>query len=149
MQERKVKTSELLRRLLKTASIKHFIKRHGNSMKTVPFHTYITCLCVEKETIPAHVIEKSGIERTYGHQLFNGRKNPSRDKVIQLAIGFGLNHDEAQLLLKMARRNPLYPRITRDAAVIHALHHQLPLVDLQATLTELSLPLIGEEGYNG
>ena len=61
--------------------------------------------------LPAQVIERSQIERTYGHQLFNGTRRPSRDKVLQLALGLGLSVDETQRLLRAAGKSPLYPRL--------------------------------------
>ena len=118
-------------------------------MDPVSFNTYITALCADKDILPAHVIEKSGIERTFGHQLFNGRRNPSRDKVIQLAVGFEMDYKETQKLLKVARKSALYPKIKRDAVVIYALENKLSIYDIQATLAELSLPVIGEEADHG
>jgi hypothetical protein len=118
-------------------------------MESIPFHVYLHRLCVEKDVLPAHIIKKSGIERTFGHQLFNGNRKPSRDKVIQLAFGFDMDYDEAQTMLKIARKSALYPKIERDAVIIHALKNNLPDGDVQATLSELSLPLLGEVGRDG
>jgi len=118
-------------------------------MEQVSFLAYITDLCTQKNILPAHVIEKSGIERTFGHQLFNGRRNPLRDKVIQLAVGFGMDYKETQDLLKIARKSVLYPKLKRDAVVIYAVENNLSIFDIQATLSELSLPLMGEEGDHG
>jgi transcriptional regulator with XRE-family HTH domain len=148
MAEEKLKTDELLNRLTKTGSINRFIKRYGEYMESVPFHEYIAGLCEEKGITPAIVIERSGIERTFGHQLFNGRRNPSRDKVIQLAFGFGMNVDETRILLQTAGKSALYPRIKRDAVVIYALEKGLSFGDVQETLSELSIPMIGKEGRN-
>jgi hypothetical protein len=61
MSEQNVRTSELLRRLFKTANINHFIKRHGRSMESVPFYIYLNRLCADKDAMPAHIIKKSGI----------------------------------------------------------------------------------------
>ena len=149
MSEKEIDTGELLDKVVKTTSISRFIKRHGKSMEQVSFSSHITGLCTAMNVLPAHVIEKSGIERTFGHQLFNGRRNPSRDKVIQLAVGFGMNYKEAQELLQAARKSILYPKIKRDAVVIYALENNLSFCDMQATLSELTLPLIGEEGDHG
>lgn len=149
MPEQQIRTSELLQRLLRTASIAQFIRRHGKSLDPQPFHIYINNLCAQKDTLPAHVIKKSGIERTFGHQIFNGTRKPSRDKVIQLAFGFDMDYDETQTMLKKAQKSALYPKIERDAVIIHALTHKHPIGDAQATLSELSLPLIGEVGRGG
>ena len=151
MPKDRVSTDTLLQRLFKTSSLTNFFRRHSDDIVNSPLlHEYINNLCTEKDVLPAHVIQKSGIERTYGHQIFNGRKpNPSRDKVIQLAFGFGLNYDEIQRLLKIAHKGALYPKIKRDAIVIYALNNKMTLDDVQATLFELELPIIGGEGTDG
>ena len=144
MPEQKVRTSEILQRLLKTENINQFIKRNNKNMKSTPLHIILNHLCTERNTLPAYVIEKSGIERSFGHQLFNGSRKASRDKVLQIAFGFEMNYEEVRELLKMAQMSALYPKIERDAVIIFALNRGLPLSDLQATLSELSLPLLGE-----
>lgn len=149
MSEKEIETCNLIKDIVKTANIGKFIKRNSNILDTISFHTYINGKCTERNILPARVIEKSGIERTFGYQLFNGRRKPSRDKVIQIALGFGMDYTETQDLLQAARKCALYPIIKRDAVLIHALAHNLPLVDVQATLSELSLPLIGEEADHG
>jgi len=47
-------------------------------------------LCHGRGEIAEHIVKQDGSGRTYGHQLFSGRRKPSRDEVIQLAFGFGL-----------------------------------------------------------
>ena len=139
-----VKTSELLHRLLRAVNIRQFIRQNGKNMDVPRFHDYITRLSREKQMLPASVIKNSGIDRTFGYQIFSGKRTPSRDKVIQLAFGFGLDYEETQELLKIARRSALYPKMLRDAVLIHALSNGLTLIDAQAALFELSLPLLGE-----
>ena len=140
------KTSELLQELFDTGSVTRFIKRNQDHMRKIPLHAYLKDQCKKRGVIAAHVIAKSGIERTFGHHIFSGDKNPSRDKVIQLAFGFGMNYDDAQDLLKAAGKSPLYPKIIRDAVVIYALKHSLTLNETQTALEELDLPLIDKEG---
>ena len=136
---------EILEKLKSADDIKRFLKRYGKNMGSAAFHKYIIGLCVQMGIIPAHVIEKSGIERTFGHQLFNGRRKPSRDKVIQLAFGFGVDYEQTQELLQAADKSALYPKVKRDAVVIFALFNKMSIFDLQAILSELSLPLLGED----
>jgi len=69
-----------------------------------PLNLYLKRLCKEKLLSPSEVVGVANIERTYGLQIFRGIKNPSRDKVIQLAFGFALNLDETQQLLKAANK---------------------------------------------
>jgi hypothetical protein len=143
--DEKISTSGLLQRLFKTASISRFIRHFEGDMTHIPFDVHLTNICRDKDTVPEQVIKKSGIERTYGHQLFNGRRKPSRDKVIQLAFGFSMNYEETQELLKMARKSDLYPKLKRDAVIIYALTRQLGVSTVQDTLFELGLPILGKE----
>ena len=145
----RISTSALLQRLFKTASIARFIRHFDRQMEYVSFDTYITDLCVSKNVKPEHIIIKSGIERTYGHQLFNGRCKPSRDKVIQLAFGFKASYYEAQEILKAARKSLLHPKIKRDAVIIYALNRGLDASYVQTTLHELGLPVLGKEDRYG
>ena len=86
---------------------------------------------------------RSGLEKSFGHQLFSGRRAPSRDTVLQLAFGFSLTPAEAQELLRIARKSPLYPRVKRDAAIMYCLFHGVSFVDTQIILYDLDLPVLG------
>lgn len=103
-------------------------------------------LCFERNVELAQVIRRSGIDRTYGYQLFNGRRSPSRDKLIQLAFGFPLVLSELQMLLRMAGKSQLYPRIRRDAAIIYGLNNNYTVTQMQELLEEQKLPLLDK--YN-
>ena len=142
----KISTSTLMKKLFKTARLQAFMKTYDNAFVKTTFREYIKRLCSEKELVCEHVIKSCGIDRNYGHQLFSGLRQPSRDKVIQLAFGFSLNMKETQELLKVAGKSPLYPKIKRDAAIMYCLNNHISFFDTQATLQELSLPLIGKEG---
>ena len=140
-----ISTSTLLQRLFKNTDIASFIDHHSEYMNRVSFDVYINRLCKDRDTVPERIIKKSGIDRTYGHQIFNGSRKPSRDKVIQLALGFEMDFYEAQELLKIARKSTLYPKIGRDAVLIYALNKKKTVTEVQATLEELSMPLLGKE----
>ena len=141
-----ISTSTLMHRLFKTARLKAFMNTYDNAFLKTTFREYIQRLCAEKDLVCEHVIKNGGIDRTYGHQLFSGLRQPSRDKVLQLAFGFSMDIDEAQELLKIAGKSPLYPKIKRDAAIMYCLKNGISFFDAQATLQELGLPLIGREG---
>jgi len=146
MPDEKIPTNTLLQRLFKTSSLNRFIKRLDDDKNSLPlFHEYINQLCTEKEIPPERIIKKAEIERTYGHKFFNGTRKPSRDKVLQIAFGFEMDYEETQKLLSIARKSALHPKIQRDAVIIYALERGYDIVSLQATLLDLSLPLLGED----
>jgi hypothetical protein len=132
-----IPTNALLKKLFNSPNLKRFIKTNEGAMRIPPFHVYISGICEEKGEIPEHVIKRSSIDRTYGHQLFNGTRKPSRDKVIQLAIGLALDFDETQKLLQVAQKSILYPKIERDAIIIHCIRHQKEINETQAALQAL------------
>jgi hypothetical protein len=96
--------------------------------------------------VPEHIIQRAGLEKSFGHQLFSGRRTPSRDTVLQLAFGFSLSVTDTQELLKVARKSPLYPRVKRDSAIIYRLYHGKSFVDTQIILHDLDLPILGDGG---
>lgn len=140
---KRIRTSTLLRRLFKASNLEGFIEKNAEAIQTPLFYAYISELCQVMDQVPERIIKQSFIERTYGHQLFNGTRKPSRDKVIQLAFGFGLDVDGTQKLLKIAEKNPLYPRIKRDAAILYCINHHIGIVEAQSMLDDLGLTLLG------
>ena len=85
--------------------------------------------------------EKGLIEKHYGYQIFSGTKKPSRDKVIMLCFGMGLNLRETQSFLKKCTYSELYPRNRRDAVVIFCLQHDCSIMETNDILYEYSLPV--------
>jgi len=142
---RQASTSNLLQKLIKTNDLGEFLDNYADEFSIPPFHEFITQTCLEKQLIPEQVINKSSIERTYGHQLFNGTRKPSRDKAIQLAFGMELSLDETEYLLIVAKKSQLYPKIKRDAAIIYCLNNQLDIYETQSLLQSLGITLLGEE----
>jgi transcriptional regulator with XRE-family HTH domain len=113
------------------------------------FSQYINRLCAEKGVTAAGIIKKANIERTYGHKIFNGTRTPSRDTALQLAFGFKMTFEETQKLLAIARKNPLHPKVKRDAVIVFVLKEGLGLNEVQATLSDLGFPVLGKERTYG
>ena len=142
-------TSSLMRKLTRAKKIDSFFAENETQFGIEDFQNCLKKYCEAKNTIPEHVITRAQIDRTYGHQLFNGTRNPSRDKVIQLAFGLGLNVEETQHLLRAASKSTLYPRIRRDAVIIYALKEKWSLLETQEALSQYNLTILGEEKIYG
>lgn len=142
-----VGTSTMLRRLFKATNLRSFLTENENMLSVPAFPEYLDELCKQRNMVREHVIIRSGIERSFGHQLFRGIRKPSRDNVLRLAFGFGLNVDETQTLLQLARRSPLYPKIKRDAAILYSLSHKETIMEIQSSLCDLGLIMLGGEKY--
>jgi hypothetical protein len=149
MADENIHTSALLRRLAKTQDIGAFIRNNELIIAEKPFSEHLNALCEKNQLIPERVIKAAQIDRTYGHQLFNGTRQPSRDKVIQLAFGFGMSVEETQALLRAADKNQLYPKIKRDAAIIFCLSRHMDVIETQSLLESLGLTILGGNWRNG
>ncbi len=141
----KTSTSSLWAQLFKAKSVRSYMDGNAGSLDLPTFSSYITGLCRQKGEVPEHIIRRAGLERSFGHQLFRGARNPSRDTVLQLAFGFSATVEETQELLLHAGQSQLYPRVRRDAAIGYCLKNGYGLVETQCMLSELGLPAIG--GY--
>lgn len=144
----RVRTDTLLRKILQSSSLEEALHQNEDQMISAPFPDYLSSLCAEKGLVPERVILRADIDRSYGHQLFNGTRRPSRDKVIQLAFGLELPLPEAQRLLQVAGKSPLYPRLRRDAVILFCLLHEKTVLEAQELLQSFGLtPLGGATGY--
>lgn len=137
-------TTKLLNELKNAKSFVGFTKKNADVFSDESVSDYLQRLCFERNVEPAQVIKRSGIDRTYGYQLFNGRRTPSRDKLIQLGFGFPLMLSELQMLLRMAGKSQLYPKIKRDAAIIYGLNNNYTMIQMQELLEEQELPLLNK-----
>ena len=70
----------------------------------------------------------------YLHQVFSGRRKPSRDRLLCLCIGMEVTIDETQRLLMQASYGLLYPKIKRDAIISHSIIHHVPLNEINDKL---------------
>lgn len=82
----------------------------------------------------AALARKAGMSEVYLHQVFAGRRNPSRDRLLCLCVGLETSLEEAQRLLKLASYAPLYPRLNRDAIISYGIVHHMALGEINDKL---------------
>ena len=82
----------------------------------------------------AELARRSGISEVYLHQVFAGRRIPSRDRLLCICIGLSLTLEETQRMLTQGSYALLYPRTKRDAIISYGLVHQLPLQEINDKL---------------
>lgn len=86
-------------------------------------HVLINRYLTDRKLSHAEVIRRLNVERSYGYQLLNGRRCPTREQVIRMGLLFGLDFEEMQRFLKTAGKPVLYVRNLVDARVIYAVEH--------------------------
>ena len=138
-------TYTMQQRLFSAPDFETFAKDNAPFLSSQPIGDYLVELCAKRGLAMGDVIRRSGVDRTYGYQLFNGTRQPSREKLLQLAFGLQLTVEETQRLLKTAGKSPLYPRILRDAAVMRCLNDGRTLEETQELLSNMELTMLGGE----
>lgn len=82
--------------------------------------------------------------KVFIYQIFEGTRKPGRDMLLRMAFALNLTLEETQRLLMIAQRGALYPKVRRDAVIIHALQHGYSLCDTDETLRRVDeQPIIG------
>lgn len=127
-------TDTLQQELMSTNNLDRFLTENDSSFRDVPLQEAIQCIFDEKGMSKAQLAKQSGISEVYLHQLFSGRRFPSRSRLLCLCFGLGATVDEAQSLLQQARHAPLYSRDRRDAIIIFALSHHMTLFEVNDKL---------------
>lgn len=100
---------------------------------------YLHTLLQRRGLTVGEAIQRCNLDRSYGYQLFNGTRRPPRNMLVTLALHLELGEKEAQRLLKLAGRPPLYARNRRDAALLYALHHHLTPAQAEELLNGLEV----------
>ena len=78
----------------------------------------------------------AGFVGNYPYKIFNGMKNASRDKLLQIAFGFPLNLEETQQLLRLGGHAQLYVRDTRDAFLMFSIEKKFDIQKANQLLYE-------------
>ena len=131
-----------------TQELEHEIRRSeapsvlaGDDFSIPEPSAYLSDLLRERGLSVRDVVVGCNLERSYAYQLFNGTRRPTRNFLLRLVLLLRLDEAQAQRLLKLQGRQPLYARNRRDAAVLYGLAH-----GLTAEETGRLLDSLGEEG---
>lgn len=114
----KKSTNELLNALLKSASVKNYIQENKTELIDISLSEYLNAVVAEKKLKISQILKDAQINQIYGYQIFQGKKHPSRDKLISIAISMNLELEDIQKMLKALKYQPLYARIARDCVII-------------------------------
>lgn len=112
-------TEELLDELLEAPSIDGFLEGHECVSRTLA--SYLNELLEAKRLKRSQVVHMANLNETFGYQIFTGARNPSRDKVLQIAFAMALTLRETNRALEAAGVSSLYSKDRRDAIIIFCL----------------------------
>ena len=140
MEKKIVDTENLEHQLGKARDVQDFWRDNELNLREMTLAEFLQELLTAKGLKKAEVVKRSGLDKGYAYHLFGGQKqNPSRDKVLALALAMKLTTKETQHLLHYAGAGALYVRDHWDSVLWYALEHQMGVVDTNLLLTELNL----------
>lgn len=129
-------TSDLRDELLSQPHLNDYLKENGDQFVSWGLAEQLMRLFDEKNISKAMVARNGGMSEVYLYQVLSGRRNPSRDRLLCICFGLGTSVEETQRLLQRAGYAPLYPRLKRDAIILHGIAHATPLAELNDKLFE-------------
>lgn len=132
--KKKKDTVALQSELRRSENIEQFVAENETEFDIVSVADYVSGLLKKYNLEKCDVTKRGGFTGNYLYQIFNGKKNPSRDKLIQIALGFSLTLEETQKLLRLGGYAELYVRDSRDAFLMFGLEKRYSLQELNELL---------------
>ncbi|MDI9242975.1 helix-turn-helix domain-containing protein [Fusibacillus kribbianus] len=127
-------TDNLLQELMSASDLDRFLSDNKESFTENNVGKILSVLLRKKGISKATLAKQSGMSEVYLHQVFAGRRNPSRSRLISLCFGLSATLEETQELLKQCRMAQLYSRDKRDAIVMFGLINGISLFDVNDKL---------------
>ena len=127
-------TNDLNEELMQESNIDAYINDNRQFFSERSISELLTELYEKKSISKAALARKAGISEVYLHQVFAGRRNPSRDRLLCICVGLGVTLEETQRLLTQASYAQLYPKIKRDAIISHGIVHHTELNEINDKL---------------
>ena len=105
------KTTGELMQLLSSAKnisdLKQYTDALADMTSSVTFPEYLNELMHARGVTASKLISAAQIQRNYGYQILDGRRSPSRDKVISLCLALKLELPEPQRALTLTKNGQL------------------------------------------
>ena len=127
-------TNDMKESLMSTPDLDRFLTEHRADFTKESAADYLNLLFSRKNVTKAALAKKACMSEVYLHQVFAGKRNPSRNRIICICFGLGASLEETQDFLKHCGHAQLYAKIKRDAIVIYGLVNGLDLTEVNDKL---------------
>ena len=132
----KKSTSDLHQDMMSHSDLNQFLSENRELFQHSTAQELLQELFDKKGISKAVLAKQSGMSEVYLHQVFSGRRNPSRSRILCMCFGMHATMEETQDLLKKAGLAQLYPREKRDAIILYGLLHGMTLFEVNDKLFE-------------
>jgi len=132
----KKSTSDLQQDMMAHPDLNQFLAENREVFEHNSIQNLLQGLFDKKGISKSVLAKQSGMSEVYLHQVFSGRRNPSRSRILCMCFGMHATMEETQDLLKQAGLAQLYPRERRDAIILYGLMHGMTLFEVNDKLFE-------------
>ena len=130
----KKNTDNLQQELMNAPDLNQFPSQNQKQFVNPNVAELLNRLFERKNISKASLAKQAGMSEIYLHQIFAGRRNPSRNRLLCLCFGLDASVEETRELLKLCGMAQLYPKLKRDAIIYYGLLHGLPLFEINDKL---------------
>ena len=123
----KKNTDGLQQELMDSTDLSQFLARNQEQFVDKSVAELLNHLFEKKNISKAALAKQAGMSEIYLHQIFAGRRTPSRNRLLCLCYGLEASIEETQELLRLCGMAELYPKLKRDAIIYYGLLHKLDL----------------------
>ena len=127
-------TGELQQELMEQPNIKAYLRENQSFFDAEHIAELLEALRVRYGLTKSELARRAGMSDVYLYQVLAGRRNPSRDRLLSVCVALGASLEETQRVLRLGGWAQLYPKLRRDAIIIHGLMHRHGLSQINDTL---------------
>lgn len=127
-------TNDLQEALMDAPDLNRFLDENRENFNSTSVADSLNQMILKQRISKSALARQSGMSEVYLHQVFSGRRTPSRTRLLCMCFGLQATVEEAQELLKQCGYAPLYPKNRRDAIVLYGLSHKETLFQINDTL---------------
>lgn len=134
------KTNQLLKTIQQTKS--DALDTLMDGLENLTFTEYLNHILEVKHVTKAQLLSNTSIQRNYGYQIFDGSKEPNKDKVIQICLALHLDLHATNNLLSLSNNGMLYPKVKRDALLVYCIEKNKTVYETNELLMEYKMNLL-------
>ena len=127
-------TNDLQEALMDAPDLNRFLDENRENFNNTSVADSLNQMILKQRISKSALARQSGMSEVYLHQVFSGRRTPSRTRLLCMCFGLQATVEEAQVLLKQCGYAPLYPKNRRDAILLYGLSHKETLFQINDTL---------------
>ena len=127
-------TNNLRQELMDAPNLEQFLSENQDSFNTGNVCDLLSRLFLNRNISKAVLAKRAGISEVYLHQVFAGRRNPSRNRLLCLCFGLEATLEETQELLKQCGHAQLYLKNRRDAIIFYGIANKMDLFEVNDKL---------------